>query len=143
MKIVNQHYGIAAWFDAHSRTVNQVVFDNFDVWVGGKECANINLTLSEVMKVGDFIKFHGARVEEIPRNPKRFIQDIATAAVTAKTLALLQNATIPPGVTTINRVEDISSRKLENFKTVVNYVNRLETSEEEQKILEELEIEKF
>merc|ERR1719336_1054066 len=75
LRIVNKNYGLAAGILSTGREDEagcspfQVLFDTCDLFVDEQPCDDLGKTLADVVSVGDFIRFHGVRVEVEVYNP--------------------------------------------------------------------------
>jgi len=143
IRIIDKNYGIGAAYISHGSdttecTPFQFLFDTFDVFVDGKECSELGKKLSDVMGVGDFIKFNAAMVESKSPDGPRDIKYMTTAMVVAKTAEEIKSKHIPETAARISSLEQVAQTKLENFKVVVGVMNSTKINDAEKMILERL-----
>ena len=141
MRILSDNYGVGTMYlekDGKQKGHVEVLFDIYDVWVGSTVCASAGIKLGELIKPGDYIKFlcvpvHRHDVPSVEWN----VQFLATSVVTALSSEDLSEVVLPGSE--VYNVEDICKDKLENFLTVVEHIEKIEMSQEEKTILQEVE----
>jgi len=145
IRIMDKNYGIAAGFVLHGSRAGspeflpfQIVFDTFDVFIGDYDCNELGKTLADVMKVGDFIKFNGVRVDPAKSGDARDIRYMATALVVAKTSEKVKCLKFPADIAQIDAIDQVTPTKIDNFKVVAGVMNGTRLSEAERELLDSI-----
>ena len=143
IRIIDKNYGIGAGYisqgpDTTECVPFQFLFDTFDVFIDGKECSELGKKLSDVMEVGDFIKFNAALVESKAIDCPRDINYMTTAMIVAKTAEELKTKNIPETAARILSLDQVAPTKMENFKVVVGVMNSTKINEVEEALLDGL-----
>ena len=101
-KIMDGNYGILTgfamyWGDNKQRVFEpfQVLFDTFDVFLGDKDCNELGKELTDVLAVGDLVRFHAVRLESAKAGEHRDIRHLCTGMVAAKTPDKLKSIKFP------------------------------------------------
>jgi len=141
LRIIDKNYGLAVGFIPAGTTFVpfQMLFDTFDVFVGDKTCSELGNKLSDVMAVGDFIKFNAAKVESETQDAKvREVPYMTTALVVAKTVDEIKAATIPDTAAVVTSLDQVTKEKIANFRTVTNFLGGKKPTSKEEALLEEI-----
>jgi len=145
IRIMDKNYGIAAGFVANGRRNGrpeflpfQMVFDTFDVYIGYYDCNELGKSLADVMKVGDFIKFNGVRVDPAKSGDARDIRYLATALVVAKTSDEVKTMEFPSDIAKIETIDQVAKTKIDNFKIVAGVMNTTQLSKTEEEIIDDI-----
>ena len=141
LRIIDKNYGIAVGFIPTVTTIVpfQMLFDTFDVFVSDKTCSELGKKLSDVMVVGDFIKFNAAKVESETQDAKvREVPYMATAMVLAKTVDEIKVASIPETAAVVTSLDQVTKEKIANFRTVTNFLGGKKLTSKEESMLEEI-----
>ena len=81
IKIINENYGIAVGIDPKGGSF-QMLFDSFDLFLGNTSCKEMGKKLSDLIKVGDHIKYNAILIKS-DKPLERDIRYLATAVVFA------------------------------------------------------------
>jgi len=143
IRIIDKNYGIGAGYvpigsDTTECVPFQILFDTFDVYIDDEECNELGKKLSDVMEVGDFIKFNAVHISSKAEDSARDIKYMTTAMVVAKTADELKTTHIPETAARILSLDQVTPTKVENFKVVVGVMNSTNMNEIEETLLEEL-----
>ena len=141
LRIIDKNYGLAVGFIPAGTTIVpfQMLFDTFDVFVGDKTCSELGNKLSDVMAVGDFIKFNAAKIESETQEAKvREVPYMTTALVVAKTVDEIKAATIPDTAAVVTSLDQVTKDKIGNFRTVTNFLGGKKPTSKEEALLEEI-----
>ena len=143
IRIIDKNYGIGAGYVSTGPTNTecvpfQILFDTFDVYSGDQDCGELGKKLSDVMEIGDFIKFNGVHMETEAKDSPRDIKYMTTALIVAKTADDLKDMSIPATAARISSLDQVAPTKIENFKVVVGVMNSTKVNEVEAELLEDL-----
>ena len=139
IKIINENYGIAVGVDPNGGTF-QMLFDSFDLFLGNTSCKEMNKKLSDLIKVGDFIKYNSVLVQrEAAAGHGRDISHLATAVVFASTHSLMRTRDIPNTAPKVTQLAQLEQAKVANFRTVTGLVGKVALTEKERKLVAEVE----
>jgi len=122
--IIDENYGLAVVkfasanppFDRHRAIV---LFDTCDLWLGEHTATELNMSLNQCMREGDYIKVRALLVPE-SENLKN-IRYLATGVVTGRTNAEVRNMPLPEQER-LENIDRIHPDKLNNFYQVVSVV---------------------
>jgi len=95
--------------------------------------------LTDVMGVGDYIKFNGVHIQGSTEENMRNIKHMTTAMVVAKTAEELKYMDIPTTAARIQSLDQVTNNKIENFKIVTRVMNNTKITDTEAGILGTLE----
>ena len=146
IRIMDKNYGLAAGFAVHGGRGGrpefepfQILFDTFDVYVGYHDCNHLGKTLRDVMKVGDYIRFNGVRVEPAAQAGEvRDIRYLATAVVVSKSSEEVKTIHFPIDIAKIENIDQVARTKISNFKIVAGVMNTTKLNDTEKEILEDI-----
>ena len=123
--IIDGNYGIAvcnmrkrrpAGAEAHRAIL---LFDTCDVWVGLQTAQQLDLSLSQCLAEGDYIKVKAIMVPESEN--RKNIRYLATSLVTGKERARVKRMTMPE-TEPLENLDQIHPSKINNFYAVVSAV---------------------
>ena len=141
IKILSENYGVGTVFKVKGERGPEhaeVLFDIYDVWVGSTVCATAGISLKELLKPGDYIKFLCLPVEREQVNSLDWnVRFLATSVVSSLNLADLEYVILPS--TEVHKIEDVCQEKLRNFHSVVRYIEKSDMSSAEKLVLQEVE----
>jgi len=141
LRIIDKNYGLAVGFLPAGTTFIpfQMLFDTFDVFLGDQTCSELGKKLSDVMIVGDYIKFNAAKVEsEMQETKVREVPYMTTAMVVAKTVDEIKAAAIPNTAAVVTSLDQVTKEKIANFRTVTNFLGNKKLTSKEEAMLEEI-----
>ena len=140
LKIVDKNYGVAASYvplyeDSNECESFQFLFDIFDIYVGEKDCNDLGKKLPDVLSVGDFVKFNAAKVDMEGGGSERDIQYLATSMITDTGVEDIREREIPDSAPVISDINQVTASKIENFKVVAGFLNKIKLTPEEEDII--------
>ena len=138
IKIINENYGIAVGKDPNGGGYFQMLFDSFDVFLGNISCKEMGKKLSDLIKVGDHIKYCAILIA--PNTPlTRDISHLATAVVFASTHSLIRTRDIPSTAPKVTNLKQLEAAKVGNFRTVTGLVGKTALTAREKQLIAEVE----
>merc|ERR1719239_668530 len=138
IKIINENYGIAVGKDPSGGGCFQMLFDSFDVFLGNISCKEMGKKLSDLIKVGDHIKYSAILIA--PNTPlTRDISHLAPAVVFASTHSLIRTRDIPSTAPKVTNLKQLEAAKVGNFRTVTGLVGKTALTEREKQLMAEVE----
>ena len=115
-----------------------MLFDSFDVFLGNISCKEMEKKLSDLIKVGDHIKYCAILIAtNTPLN--RDISYLATAVVFASTHSLIRTRDIPSTAPKVTNLKQLEAAKVGNFRTVTGLVGKTALTEREKQLMAEIE----
>jgi len=146
IRIMDKNYGLAAGFALHGGRGGrpefepfQILFDTFDVFLGYHDCNHLGKTLDDVMKVGDYIRFNGVRMEQAAQaGEARDIRYLATAVVVSKSSEEVKTIHYPIDIAKIESIDQVARTKISNFKIVAGVMNTTKLNNTEKELLEDI-----
>merc|ERR1719220_3129273 len=139
IKIINENYGIAVGKDPNGGGCFQMLFDSFDVFLGNISCKEMGKKLSDLIKVGDHIKYCAILIA--PNTPlTRDISHLATAVVFASTHSLIRTRDIPSTAPKVTNLKQLEAAKVSNFRTVTGLVGKTALTEREKQLMAEVDV---
>ena len=115
-----------------------MLFDSFDVFLGNISCKEMGKKLSDLIKVGDHIRYCAILIA--PNTPlTRDISHLATAVVFASTHSLIRTRDIPSTAPKVTNLKQLEAAKVGNFRTVTGLVGKTALTAREKQLMAEVE----
>merc|ERR1712038_2095899 len=140
IKIINENYGIAVGKDPNGAGCFQMLFDSFDVFLGNISCKEMGKKLSDLIKVGDHIKYCAILISPNAPTLTRDISHLATAVVFASTHSLIRTRDIPSTAPKVTNLKQLEAAKVGNFRTVTGLVGKTALTEREKQLMAEVDV---
>ena len=116
----------------------QMLFDSFDLFLGNTSCKEMGKKLSDLIKVGDHIKYNAILIKS-DKPLERDIRYLATAVVFASTQTLMRTRDIPGMAPKVTQVAQLEPGKVKNFHTVTGLMAKTKVTDQEKKLIADLE----
>merc|ERR1711884_675564 len=103
-------------------------------------CKEMGKKLSDLIKVGDHIKYCAILISPNAPTLTRDISHLATAVVFASTHSLIRTRDIPSTAPKVTNLKQLEAAKVGNFRTVTGLVGKTALTEREKQLMAEVDV---